>query len=114
MFGDRAFSLTYALRSLGLAILAFSIYRCFGSRSEPRKRVIKHSLWIAISHCWIHLLPVGVTISLLWLNLRGCYIGRHMQVRGYLVDDNVAFALIQVAAKVQVICYVTDVVPFLY
>lgn len=98
---------TYLLRSLGLEILTFVlIHLWYGLSSEPTKVVVKKSIWIAISRCWIHLLPLTVSFILFWLNLKGFYITESFSQSetAFLTDqsNSVKLTLIQVAAKVQV------------
>ena len=102
-------SLSYLLRNIGLEILAFVLIRLwFGLSPEPAKLVVKKSFWIASSRCWIHLLPLTVSLVLIWLNLKGFYIAQTFSQYsiGDLTDqsNSVTLALIQIAAKVQVCC----------
>lgn len=102
-------SLSYLLRNIGLEILAFVLIRLwFGLSPEPAKVVVKKSFWIAFSRCWIHLLPLTVSLVLIWLNLKGFYIPHTFSQysTGDLTDqsNSVTLALIQIAAKVQVCC----------
>lgn len=99
-------SATYLVRSVGLEILTFALIRLwFGLSPEPTKLVVKKSIWIAFSRCWIHLLPLTVSLALFWLNLKGFYITDTFSQHptGDLSDqsNSVKLALIQVAAKVQ-------------
>ena len=104
-------SLSYLLRNIGLEILAFVLIRLwFGLSPEPAKLVVKKSFWIAFSRCWIHLLPLTVSLVLVCLNLKGFYIAQTFSQYsiGDLTDqsNSVMLALIQIAAKVQVCCSV--------
>lgn len=101
MLWQAAANTTYFLRNAGLGLIAFLIYSRLYSGKEPTKRIVRRSFWVAFSRCLIHLLPVTVTISLLWLNLKGHYIGLHLRNNKDVYNDDVALALIQVAAKVQ-------------
>ena len=102
-------SISYLLRNIGLEIFAFILIRLwFGLSPEPAKLVVKKSFWIAFSRCWIHLLPLTVSLVLIWLNLKGFYIAQTFSQYsiGDLTDqsNSVTLALIQIAAKVQVCC----------
>lgn len=98
---------TYVLRNIGAEILVFVLVTLWcGLRPEPRKAIIKKSISIALSRCWIHLLPLTVSLILLWLNIKGFYIPNTLsQDSATDITDqsnSVVLALIQVAAKVQV------------
>lgn len=94
---------THPLRNLGLEILAFILKRLwFGSSPEPAKVLVKKPLWVAFSHCLIHILPVTVSLVLLRLNLGAFYSGHgfSQHYNGDLTDpgNDVKLALIQIAA----------------
>lgn len=87
------------VRSVGLNVFNFILDR-LSNRVEPKKNVVSTSFWVAFSRCWVHILPVSISIFLIQLKVRGHYLGQHL--RGPTSndqEDSVALAFIQVAAK---------------
>lgn len=64
--------------------------------------VVDKTARTALSRCLVHVLPLAVTATLLWLNLGGMYIGLHLQPSQSDEGDSIALAFLQVAAKIQV------------
>lgn len=92
--------LRHIVRSVGLNILNFILDRV-SNQDEPEKNVVNTSLWIAFSRCWVHILPISISIFLIQLNIRGYYLGQHLRgPKSNDQEDSVALAFIQVAAKV--------------
>ena len=89
----------HIVHSVGLRLLSFILDR-LSNRGERRKEVVSTSFWTAFSRCWVHILPVSISIFLIQLNIRGSYLGQHL--RGPTSsdqEDDIALAFIQVAAK---------------
>ena len=93
-------NLRHLLRNIGLNISNFLLDHLLNDRVEPKKVVVNTSFWIAFSRCWVHILPVSISIFLIQLNLRGHYVGEHLRgPTSDSKDDSVTLAFIQVAAK---------------
>ena len=93
-------ALVVFLRSTGLEILNVVIRsKTDQGHAEPKKPVVRASVWIALARCAVHILPILFSIVLLTLNLNGFFIGASLP--GIIHDDNINLALLQVAAKVQ-------------
>ena len=93
---------TQIIRSIGLNIFNLILNRVRG-QNEKKKTVVSTSFWIAFSRCWVHFLPVSISIFLIQFNLRGYYFGKHL--RGSTSNDradSIILAVIQVAAKILV------------
>jgi hypothetical protein len=95
--------LAHLFRCIGLDVINFTHRQLCLSPLEPRHIVLSRSVWVALSRCFIHTLPVLVSLFLVIINLRGLYIGEHLLgVHSSNEADSVVLALIQVAAKFQV------------
>jgi hypothetical protein len=68
-------------------------------KREPRKAVAVKSSLLALTQCCIHVLPIAVSITLLWFNIYGYYIGAQLTDAGGMTDD-LLLHLLQFAAKV--------------
>ena len=94
--------LRHIVHSVGLSLFNFILDR-LSNRGEHKKKVVSISFWTAFSRCWVHILPVSISIFLIQLNLKGSYLGQHL--RGPTSsdqEDSIALAFIQVAAKILV------------
>ena len=85
----------HLLRGLGFELLN-AFFRSWIAPEEP-KPVLRHSRWIALSRCAIHILPCGVFAFLIFLNFNVTYIGPGFS---YTQSNGIYLALFQVAAKV--------------
>lgn len=64
---------------------------------------VKKSGWFFLICFYIHIPPLAVSIFLVWLNLRGYYIGKNLAAAGRIqIQDVISLTLVQVAAKIQV------------
>lgn len=93
-------------RNLGASILTEFPGSYFTHRKEPAKVVVDRSFTIALLRCCIHLLPVGCTAILGYLNLTGYFIGD--QLKGGASARARDMLLLQIAAKVMVRRYATN------
>ncbi|KAK8035242.1 hypothetical protein PG993_010237 [Apiospora rasikravindrae] len=73
---------------------------------EPPKTIVSRSLLTALLRCSVHVLPVGITIFLTWLNLTGYFIGD--QLSGGAANHDRDFLLLQIAAKITEIAIVAS------
>ncbi|KIX00567.1 uncharacterized protein Z518_09632 [Rhinocladiella mackenziei CBS 650.93] len=90
-----------ALRSLGLDTLNFTLRHLFSSRRpEAPKFVIRLSFFVALARCALHFLPSAVSIAIIYLNVRGLYIGAQLAGTAKY-GASFAPALVQVGAKLQ-------------
>lgn len=87
----------YFLRSIGLGIISFKL-TSRKHRHEGKKVVINISVWVALSRCGVHIAPLLATITLLWFNIHGFFIGASLAGPQSCSDD-VKLALLQFAAK---------------
>lgn len=91
----------YALRAVGLDIINSLARKWTGRNRNERPKVIMHkSFWIALSRTLVHLLPLSVFASLIYINYNTLYIGPSFTWKGQQ-SDAVFSAMIQVAAKAQ-------------
>lgn len=91
------------LRSIGLDIISFLFRHIPSLRSEEKKIVATDSRKDAITRCLIHVPPGTVSLCLIFINLKGYYIGEHLGgANGNDHGDSIALAFIQIAAKIQV------------
>ena len=102
-------TLAQVLRTVGLDIVSFFARRLRLNYSEQAKIAISDSVWVALSRCSIHLLPVAVSIYLITLNLKGYYIGQHLPWSQNDYGDSVALAFIQIAAKIQELLVIASI-----
>src|SRR5271169_1644957 len=79
--------ISYFLRCVGLGIFSASSFSLLHRHREPKKVVIDTSIWIALAHCCVHVLPVAGSVTLLWLNIAGLYVGDQLSGPGTLSDD---------------------------
>lgn len=68
-------------------------------KKEGKKITVRTGLSSALWRCKIHVLPIGATIIIAWLNIRGCFVGNLYQ--GYLgrADQKFYGLLLQITAK---------------
>lgn len=70
---------------------------------EPSGIPVKKSGWLFLICFYIHIPPLAVSLFLVWMNVRGYYIGNHLAAADHIqIQDVISLALIQVAAKIQV------------
>ena len=103
------YTLVRILHTLGLDIVSFFARKNHLNQPEHPRIIISDSVWIVISRCSIHLLPIAVSIYLITLNIKGHYIGRHLPWSKNDYDDNVALAFIQIAAKIQELLVIASI-----
>ena len=91
------------LKSVGLGFITFIRRQLSLSRKDPRQIVVTRSFLFALGRCFIHIIPLTISLFLIVINLRGYYIGQHLLgISSSNKADSVVLALIQVAAKHQV------------
>ncbi|KAI4216266.1 MAG: hypothetical protein LQ351_001276 [Letrouitia transgressa] len=94
------FALSTFLRSIGLELLNVVVRgKIHTHATELKKPVIQTSKWLALARCGVHIIPLLFSIILVTLNVKGFFIGHHLQ--GVILADDINLALLQVAAKVQ-------------
>ena len=86
----------YFLRELGIELL--SLLRFGRAPNEVPKPVLHASLWLALSTCCVHFLPVATSITIISFNLSHLYVGF---MTGEILDIAINTALLQLAAKTQ-------------
>ena len=87
----------YFLRSIGLRIISFEI-PSRKHKPEDKKVVINMSVWVALSRCGVHIIPLLGTITLLWFNVHGFFIGASLAgPRSW--SNSVKLEFLQFAAK---------------
>lgn len=88
------------LRCSGLAIVNDFLHRARrkGSREEA-KVVVDRSRILALGRCSVHILPVSVSVTILWVNFKQVFIG--IDFRSLVSSETINIALLQTAAKVQ-------------
>ena len=84
-------SLRYIFRVLGLGL--------FVVKTREDKIVVYASLWASLAHGCLHILPVLISATLLWLNFYGVYIGSDLFGPTNITDD-VKIHLLQFGAKI--------------
>lgn len=84
------------LRSVGLGILTY----LKTSQDEPPKALINSSRKLALARCAIHIIPTGVSLALVIVNLRGHFIGSELE--GTQGQDSLKLGMLQICAKLQV------------
>ncbi|KAL9121068.1 MAG: hypothetical protein Q9187_002373 [Circinaria calcarea] len=90
------------LRAHGLEVLTLSVQQCWQRIRRTRevpKPVLVNSKWAQICRFSFHLLPVLTSTALLVLNLHHFFVGRSLS--GFISNDNINLALLQIAAKIQ-------------
>lgn len=95
-FSRRAQRWRTLLWALGLALLT-------AVHDEARKVAVHKSWRSALSLSAIHLVPASVSLGIVVIDILGRFIGRELE--GPQGQDDLRFALLQVAAKVQVSWY---------
>ncbi|KAH0536772.1 hypothetical protein FGG08_006375 [Glutinoglossum americanum] len=81
------------LRALKLQL----VLSLFSRGGEPRKIAIRRNRWTALARCAIHILPVGPSIALIFLNTNNSYIGG--ELTGPSGTDSFKLGALQFAAK---------------
>ena len=103
MFSNRDTGLVWEqiLRTLGFGATIGFFGRFQGRRhnAEEKKIVISRSWRLAAARCTIHVLPTLVSIAIIYINVRGVFIGVDFNSRIRSESINVAF--LQIAAKLQ-------------
>ena len=76
---------TIFLRGLGLGVLVSTYHGLFTKEfSEPKKIVIRKSRVTALLRMFIHVIPMGIALAEIILNVRGHYIGRDFSKQSYV------------------------------
>lgn len=95
-----SWSLLGPAAGLGLCFFVSNMHRYKHIYPGIEIHKIRHA---NLSHYFIHIVPVSVSLMLLWINLKGYYIGIRLP---FSPDDGqgnaVVLAPLQVAAKIQV------------
>ncbi|KAK3994420.1 hypothetical protein QBC44DRAFT_348974 [Cladorrhinum sp. PSN332] len=84
----------------------------FTSGQESPKILIRKSRWAAFARCAVHLLPAAVSIGLVFINIRGYFIG--IRLHGLGGSDSFGMALLQVAAKTQELLVVASMATIIF
>ena len=84
------------IRAIGLSTVLFKHLE----GDEQPKPLILHSRKVALARCAVHILPAAVSITILYFNFRGYFIGAQLQ--GAQNGDTIKLAVLQVCAKAQV------------
>ncbi len=88
------------LRAVGLEALGLARqFKRSNIKSEVRKEVITKSFLLALCKCGVHFLPAAASITMLYINIKGYWIGAQMV--GFRGESSVAIALLQLTAKIQ-------------
>ncbi|KAL8903194.1 MAG: hypothetical protein Q9207_004087 [Kuettlingeria erythrocarpa] len=88
------------LRCSGLAIVNDFLHRARRKEShEEAKVVVDRSRRLALGRCSVHILPVSVSVIILWINFKEAFIG--IDFRSLISSETINIALLQTAAKVQ-------------
>jgi hypothetical protein len=99
----QSFSTSF-FRALGLSILTYAYLATFTRRTKPssdheeKKVAISRDRRLAALRCCIHIIPIGVSVTLAYLNIRGYYIGG--ELAGPSGQDSVKLGGLQFAAKI--------------
>ncbi|KAF1951953.1 hypothetical protein CC80DRAFT_572971 [Byssothecium circinans] len=105
----------HLLRSWGIrwAMVAIESIRQLRLRPEreQRKIAIYHGVWYLCIESLFHLIPIGIGIGLVSLNLVGHYVGRDFG--GPPVDDSVKLVGFQIAAKMVELLCVASIARFI-
>jgi hypothetical protein len=105
----------HILRATGLEILNILLHKVrpqYGSESEEKKVVVDVSFWIALERCGVHLLPIGASIAMMYLNFAGYYIGSELAgLPGYTSID---MALLQLASKFQELLIIASLATVIF
>jgi hypothetical protein len=94
---------TSFFRALGLSILTYAYPAIFAKRTRPssdheeKKVAISRHRGLAALRCCIHIVPIGVSVTLAYLNIHGYYIGG--ELAGPSGQDSAKLGGLQFAAK---------------
>jgi hypothetical protein len=94
---------TLFFRALGLSILTYTYPAIFTKRTKPssdheeKKVAISRDRRRAALRCCIHVIPIGASVALAYLNVRGYYIGG--ELAGPSGQDSAKLGGLQFAAK---------------
>ena len=100
-------------RAIGLEILGLACQlKKPNARPEARKQVIRKSFWLALCKCGVHFLPAAASITLLYINIKGYWIGTQMV--GMNGQNNVSIALLQLTAKMQELLIIASLATALF
>ncbi|KAK8135957.1 hypothetical protein PG984_003897 [Apiospora sp. TS-2023a] len=75
-------------------------------KEESPKIIVSRSLLTALLRCSVHVIPVGITAFLTWLNLTGYFLGD--QLAGGAANHDRDLLLLQIAAKITEIAIVAS------
>lgn len=73
---------------------------------EAKKVPVSGFKILLLWQCLVHLLPISVTVAILFINLRGVYVG--VDFPGLIKSDTIALMLLQISAKVHEIVIVAS------
>ena len=102
----------HLLRSWGirwLTVINFYRHMRFRPEREEKKVAIYHSIWYFCIESIFHLIPIGIGIGLVRLNLVGHYVGSNYSA----VNDSVELVGFQVAAKMVELLCVASIARFI-
>lgn len=82
------------------------------TKIEGKKPAIKNSFLIALGKCGVHFLPAAASITMLYINIKGYWIGAQMvAMHG---ESSVSIALLQLVAKMQELLIVASLATALF
>ncbi|KAB8339107.1 hypothetical protein FH972_022043 [Carpinus fangiana] len=87
------------LRNAGLKGPLFARRALLKDPREHGKVIISGDWWTAAARCWVHIIPVCVTIVLAYLNLSGFYIGDDLEGWHSKNSESLKRLMLQGAAK---------------
>ena len=94
-------------RSIGLAIINDTLHHVRKPGDEEEIKVVIHkSLGLALLRCSVHVLPVSVSVIILWINFKQTFIG--IDFRSLISSETINIALLQTAAKIQELLIVSS------
>lgn len=101
------------LRAVGLESLGLARqFKASNTESEIRKPVIRKSFLLALCKCGVHLIPAAASVTILYINLKGYWIGAQMV--GTHGQNNISIALLQLTAKMQELLIIASLATVLF
>ncbi|TVY76140.1 hypothetical protein LSUE1_G008647 [Lachnellula suecica] len=79
---------------------------------EPKKVIIRTSIWSTLHRCTIHVIPISFTVVILFLNLRGYYIGTTF--KSLIASQTINLLFLQIAAKAQELLIVASLATIVF
>lgn len=102
-----------SLRAVGLESLnSARHFKRSNTRPEVGRPVIRKSFLLALCKCGVHFLPAAASITILYINIKGYWIGA--QLIGVHEENNVSIALLQFTAKMQELLIIASLATVLF